>query len=93
MRAFDAARVSGEPGIRTTVEGERLEGRPTALPSGTLVVADAERPLALLFGAVASDTGVERKTASTMLIAIRVGGVPEIAVEEALWLAGGILRG
>ena len=57
------------------------------------MIADDERPLALLFGAAASDTGVGRRTSSTMLIAIRVGGVPEIAVEEALWLAGGILAG
>jgi DNA/RNA-binding domain of Phe-tRNA-synthetase-like protein len=93
LRAFDAARVVGVPGVRTTVAGELLEGRPTELPEGTLVIADDERPLALLFGAAASDTGVGRRTSSTMLIAIRVGGVPEIAVEEALWLAGGILAG
>jgi DNA/RNA-binding domain of Phe-tRNA-synthetase-like protein len=92
LRAFDAERVSGAPGIRTTAAGERLEGRPTELPAGTLVIADDERPLALLFGAVASDRGVGPKTSRTLLVAIRVGGVPEIAVEEALWLAGGILR-
>jgi hypothetical protein len=57
------------------------------------VIADDERPLALLFGAGASDRGVGPRTKRTMLVAIRVGGVPEIAVEEALWLAGGILRG
>jgi DNA/RNA-binding domain of Phe-tRNA-synthetase-like protein len=93
LRAFDAARVAGAPGIRTTGAGERLEGRPTELPEGTLVIADDQRPLALLFGAAASDVGVTRKSSSTMLIAVRVGGVPEIAVEEALWLAGGILGG
>ncbi len=93
LRAFAAARVAGVPGVRTTAAGELLEGRPTELPEGTLVIADDERPLALLFGAAASDTGVGRRTSSTMLIAIRVGGVPEIAVEEALWLAGGILAG
>ena len=93
VRAFDAGTVSGAPGIRVTGPGERLEGRPTDLPEGTLVIADDRRPLALLFGAAASDTAVSRKSSSTMLVAIRVGGVPEIAVEEALWLAGGILHG
>jgi DNA/RNA-binding domain of Phe-tRNA-synthetase-like protein len=93
LRAFDAARVSGAPGIRTTGSGERLEGRRADLPEGTLVIADDERPLALLFGAAASDAVVTRKSSSTMLVAVRVGGVPEIAVEEALWLAGGILGG
>jgi DNA/RNA-binding domain of Phe-tRNA-synthetase-like protein len=93
LRAFDAATVAGAPGIRITRPGEGLQGRPTELPEGTLVIADDARPLALLFGAAASDTGVTRKSSSTMLVAVRVGGVPEIAVEEALWLAGGILNG
>lgn len=93
LRAFDADRVSGVLGIRSTEPGERLEGRPGELPAGTLVIADAERPLALLFGAVASDRGVGPRTRATLLVAIRVGGVPQIAVEEALWLAVEILRG
>ena len=33
------------------------------------------------------------KTKRTLLVAIQVGGVPAIAVEEALWLAAGGLRG
>jgi len=93
LRAFDADRVSGAPGIRTTAAGEGLQGRPGELPAGTLAIVDAERPLALLFGALASGRGVGPRTKRTMLIALRVGGVPEIAVQEALWLAGGILRG
>ena len=93
LRAFDADRVSGPPGIRPSTAGEQLEGRPGELPQGTLVIADAERPVALLFGALGASRGVGPRTKRTLLVAIRVGGVPEIAVEEALWLAGGILRG
>jgi hypothetical protein len=56
------------------------------------VVADEQRPLSLLFGAMATGRGVGPKTARTLLVAIQVGGVPAIAVEEALWLAAGVLR-
>ena len=93
VRAFDANRVSAPLGIRPTVAGEALEGRPGELPPGTLVVADAERPVSLLFGAGARGRGVTPKSRRTLLVAIQVGGVPAIAVEEALWLAAGVLQG
>ena len=93
LRALDADRVSGRPGVRPSDAGEELEGRPGALPAGTLVIADEERPLALLFGATGAKRGVGPKTQRTLLLAIQVRGVPEIAVEEALWLAAGVLRG
>ena len=89
--AFDADRVDGRLTVRRSDAGEALEGRPGELPPGTLVIADAERPLALLFGAMAAGRGVGPRTRRTMLVAIRVGGVPEIAVEEALWLARSII--
>jgi DNA/RNA-binding domain of Phe-tRNA-synthetase-like protein len=93
LRAFDADRVEGRLGIRATRPGEELEGRPDELPAGTLVIADERRPLALLFGATASGRGVYPRTKRTLLCAIAVTGVPAIAVEEAIWLAGDILRG
>ena len=93
MRALDAARVAGRPGIRPSLPGELLEGRPGALPEGTLVIADEERPLGLLFGAIAAGREVQPRTSRTLLIAIQVAGVPEVAVEEALWLAASVLEG
>jgi DNA/RNA-binding domain of Phe-tRNA-synthetase-like protein len=92
VRAFDADRVTGPLGIRPSTADEELEGRPGDLPGGTLVVADEARPLSLLFGAIAAGRGVGPKTKRTVLVAIQVGGVPAIAVEEALWLAAGVLR-
>jgi DNA/RNA-binding domain of Phe-tRNA-synthetase-like protein len=86
LRAFDADRVEGGLGIRGSAPGEGLEGRPGELPPGTLVVADEVRPVALLFAALASGRGVRRRTRRTTLAAIAVDGVPEVAVEEALWL-------
>jgi DNA/RNA-binding domain of Phe-tRNA-synthetase-like protein len=92
LRAFDASRVEGRPGIRQSVRGEGLEGRPGELPPGTLVIADEARPIGLLFGATAAGRGVRPNTAHTILAAVQVKGVPEIAVEEALWLAADVLR-
>jgi hypothetical protein len=92
VRAFDADKVSGSPGIRPTLPGEGLEGRPGELPVGTLAIADAQRPLALLFGATADGRGVQPRTRRTLLAAVQVGGVPDIAVEEALWLAAEVMR-
>jgi DNA/RNA-binding domain of Phe-tRNA-synthetase-like protein len=92
LRAFDADRAEGRPGIRQTMPGEGLEGRPGELPAGTLVVADERRPLGLLFGATAAGRGVAPKTKRTLLAAIQVRGVPDISVEEAIWLAADVLR-
>jgi hypothetical protein len=40
-----------------------------------------------LFGATAAGRGVDRDSTRTMICAIQVAGVPDIAVEEAIWLA------
>jgi len=93
LRAFDADRAEGPLGIRASAEGEALEGRPGALPAGTLVIADQHRPLALLFGATADGRGVHPRTKRTTLCAIGVSGVPDIALEEALWLVIEIMQG
>jgi DNA/RNA-binding domain of Phe-tRNA-synthetase-like protein len=93
LRAFDADRIAGVLGIRPSALGEGLEGRPGELPIGTLVIADDERPVALLFGATGANRGVRPRTKRTLLVAIGVKGVPEIAIEEALWLATGVLEG
>lgn len=92
LRAFDAARVEGRPGIRPTRPGETMAGRRSELPAGTLVIADEREPLGLLFGATAAGREVSRGTDSTLICAVQVSGVPDIAVEEALWLAAGALR-
>ena len=91
LRALDADRVDGRLGIRGTAAGETIEGRPNPLPDGTLVIADEVRPLGMLFGATADGRGVHPETRRTTLLAIQVEGVPDIAVEEALWMASSVL--
>jgi DNA/RNA-binding domain of Phe-tRNA-synthetase-like protein len=93
LRAFDADKVSEPLGIRSSEPGEELEGRPGELPPGTLVIADQERPVALLVGATAAGRGVVPRSKRTLLCALQVKGVPDIAVEEAIWLASGVLHG
>ena len=92
LRAFDADRLQGRPGIRPSLPGERLPGRATDLEPGTLILADEACPLGLLFGIDSSDHEVSKRTRRVALLAVQVGGVPDIAVEEAIWLAAGILR-
>lgn len=92
LRAFDADRVGGRLGLRLSEEGERFEGRVSPLPDGTIVVADEERALGILFGKTADGRGVRRGTSRVLVVAIGVRGVPDIALEEALWVAGSALR-
>jgi DNA/RNA-binding domain of Phe-tRNA-synthetase-like protein len=91
LRAFDVEKVVGRMGIRGSAPGESLEGRPGDLPQGTLIVADERRPLGLLFGATADGRGVNPRTERIAIAAIQVKGVPQIAVDEALWLAAAVM--
>jgi DNA/RNA-binding domain of Phe-tRNA-synthetase-like protein len=92
LRAFDADRVEGRLGLRLSVDDERFEGRTSPLPEGTIVVADETRALGILFDRTAEGRGVGRGTGNVLLAAVGVRGVPDIALEEALWVAGSALR-
>ena len=84
--ALDAGKVDGELGLRLARAGERLdETRP--LSDRQLVVADSERPVAVVLGEVSRDTGVRPETERMALCALGVKGVPRICLEEALWSA------
>jgi DNA/RNA-binding domain of Phe-tRNA-synthetase-like protein len=91
LRAFDADRLAGALCIRDSAPGESLPGAAGELPSGTLTIADEERPIGLLFGSAGEGYGVERETRRLAIAAVQVKGVPQIAVEEALWMAASTL--
>ena len=91
LRAFDAARLDGPLCIRDSAPGESLEGRPGELSHGTLVIADERAPTGLLFGATADGRDVGRDTRRIAIAAIQVDGVPQIAVDEALWMVAATL--
>jgi DNA/RNA-binding domain of Phe-tRNA-synthetase-like protein len=94
--ALDAGRVEGPLGLRTARRGERLgEGElaPDLRP-GRVVVADAARPVAGLFAdAVAPSHAPTRNTGQLLLFALAVAGVPELHVEEAMFVCVDALGG
>lgn len=92
LRAFDAQRLDGALCIRDSAPGESLEGRPGELSHGTLVIADECAPAGLLFGFTGEHRGVSRNTRRIAIAAIQVDGVPEIAVDEALWMVAATLE-
>jgi len=92
LRAFDAARIEGALCIRDSAPGESLPGRPGKLAHGTLVIADERGPVGLLFGATGEGREVDRDTRRISVAAVQVEGVPQIAVDEALWMVAGVLE-
>ena len=90
--ALDAERVEGEVGLRLSRPGEQLAGvRP--LSARQIVVADDRRPVAVVLGEVSHEAGVTPDCRRMVLCALRVKGVPAIAVEEALWITAEVLVG
>jgi DNA/RNA-binding domain of Phe-tRNA-synthetase-like protein len=87
LRAFDADRLEGGLCIRDSAPGESLAGRPGELAQGTLAIADERGPVALLFGGTGEGYAVGRETRRLTIVAVQVKGVPQIAVDEALWMA------
>jgi DNA/RNA-binding domain of Phe-tRNA-synthetase-like protein len=92
LRAFDAERLEGALCIRDSAPGESLEGRPGKLSHGTLVIADERAPAGLLFGATGEGRDVRRDTRRIAIAAVQVDGVPQIAVDEALWMVAATLK-
>lgn len=85
--AVDAGALDGPLGVREAQRGERLGHGAYApdLAPGRLVVADAARPVAVLFGAVAASHLPGPATPALRVFTLQVAGVPELHVEEALW--------
>lgn len=93
IMAFDADNVARPLGLRLAAGGELMgpAGRP--LSSGQIVVADAERVVAVLFADIDPERGVTPRTGRMLVGAVQVAGVPDIAVEEALWTVEEIVTG
>jgi DNA/RNA-binding domain of Phe-tRNA-synthetase-like protein len=87
LLAYDAQCLDGDPGLRLAVAGERLGGTGRDLRGGEIVVADAVHAVAVLFGDTAARRGVQPGSERILLGAVQVKGVPDVSVEEALWIA------
>jgi DNA/RNA-binding domain of Phe-tRNA-synthetase-like protein len=85
--ALDSDTVDGPLGIRLSRAEERLGRDPggPSLGAGRLVVADADSPLAVLFGEPAPGHEPTAGTRRLVLFAVQVAGVPALHVEETLW--------
>jgi DNA/RNA-binding domain of Phe-tRNA-synthetase-like protein len=92
LRAFDAEQLQGALCIRDSAPGESLAGRPGKLAHGTLVIADERAPAGLLFGPTADGRSVEKSSRRIAVAAVQVNGVPQIAVDEALWMVSATLE-
>ena len=88
-RLDDALTIAvAEVGVALTAfDADKVEGR-----LGTILIADERRPLAILFSRTADGREVGKKTERTSLVAVKVKGVPDIALEESLWLAASAMR-
>ena len=87
--AVDAEFVdAGGLGIRITIDGDRLGSTEVAtyLPPGRLAVADARTVHALLFDEVAPGHEVTSRTRRVVLFSVGVDGVPDIHLDEAMWV-------
>jgi DNA/RNA-binding domain of Phe-tRNA-synthetase-like protein len=89
--AFDAAVLDGPLGLRLTRQGERLGGGGRTLSGRQLAIADSRAALALLFGDAADGVQPGRGCERVALAAVQVKGVPDLAVEEALWSAAEVM--
>ena len=91
LRVFDGEQV-GRLSIRDTAPGEKLpgeQGRAGAGHTGDRRRARPDRPA--LRRQAADWSGVERVSRRLTIAAIQVNGVPQISVDEALWMAAGLI--
>lgn len=78
VAAFDADKVTGPLAL--------------GVSDGRLVIADGDGTLAGLFGDAPARAAVTRATRRLVLVAVTVPNVPDLVVQEALWIAWEILR-
>jgi DNA/RNA-binding domain of Phe-tRNA-synthetase-like protein len=91
--AFDEDKLDGPLGLRMSAPRERLGGDGRALSSRQVVFADAERAVGVLFADLAEGRGVHPSTERMRIASIQVKGVPDVSVEEALWIVMEVLQG
>ncbi len=84
---------AGGLGIRTATEadGERASGSGAWIEPGSLVVADRTAIHAVLFGEPLRASGVGSRTQRVTLFTVGVDGVPDIHIDEALWICAELL--
>ena len=87
LQVIDAAELDGPLGIRPA----RTEDSPTFTP-GTLVIADAQKPVAELFGPPVDSCVVSAVTTSIAIYAVGVPGMDPWLLDDALWRVADMIR-
>jgi hypothetical protein len=95
LGALDARRTRGPWGLRPAVAGERWRDgrRGEAVRPGTLVIADADGPVAPVAGDPPPALAAGRRTREAVLDAVRAPGMASWEVSEAVWRAARYLSG
>jgi DNA/RNA-binding domain of Phe-tRNA-synthetase-like protein len=88
--AFDGDRLDGDLWLRRAVPGDRVGDQP--VEPDRPVLADRTRVLAVPFGPTAPDLALSADTEKMTFVALQVKGVPDVAIEEALWTVVEIAR-
>jgi DNA/RNA-binding domain of Phe-tRNA-synthetase-like protein len=92
LRAFDADACDGRLCIREASSGEPHPAGHGELAPGTLILADESTPLGLLFGETAERFRVTRESRRVAIVAVQVGSVSQMSIEEALWMAAAMVE-
>jgi hypothetical protein len=90
LGVLDARRTRGPWGLRAAVAGERWGSdrrRGDVVRPGTLVVADADGPVAPVAGDPPPALAAGRRTREVVLYAVRAPGMASWEVSEAVWRA------
>ena len=93
LRRFDAERLDGASASATPHRASRCPAGSRELAAGTLTIADESGPVGFVFGETAAGRAVERESRRIAIVAVGVGAVPAIRVEEALWIAAATVEG
>jgi hypothetical protein len=95
LGVLDARRTRGPWGLRPAVAGERWRDgrRGEAVRPGTLVIADADGPVAPVAGDPPPALAAGRRTREAVLYAVRAPGMASWEVSEAVWRAARYLSG
>lgn len=87
-----AAAMPDLPDDEPAASSHAAQSDAQAIGAGQLVVADGSRALALLFADPAPAHRPTGRSRRLLLYALQVGGVPWLAIEEALWICRSALE-
>lgn len=80
--AYDGSAVRGGLSLRLAGEGEQIDREPVS--AGTILVTDEKEPLSILFGRFSDRSKATPNSDSVTVCGLRVAGVSQLEIDEAL---------